>query len=142
MALVYDFDIRTEKDGKLTAHFREPATVAAIKGADPVVRAYFEAAGFTMTTHESGAGSGRYPAGDEAGRITVIERLGDSLWHHDISGAEMNGFDFGAFMAHLSEAEPVEIRHAAFSLGLPVERLTSMFRRARPTRVLTRPLKG
>ncbi len=140
MSLAYDFDIVTREDDSKVALFRDPRVVEALKGADTKVRACFEASGFGFETHDSGAGRGRYLAGEEADRIEVIERLGDNLWTLDIAGANLNGFDFGAFMAQLSEAEPVEIKHAAFSFGLPIDRLTSAFRRARPTRILSRPL--
>lgn len=140
MSLAYDFDIVQSDAGKYIALFREPETAAALKGADFAVRSYFKESGFGFLTHDSGAGRGRYPLGDEEARIAVIRRLGDTMWRFDLTGADMNGFDFGDFLAHLSEAEPVDMRHSAFSIGLPVERLTRMFRRARPSRILTRPL--
>ena len=115
MSLDYDFDIVTEEDGQHRAFFRSARTVEALQGADKVVREYFEASGFGFDTHNSGAGPGFYPAKDEKYRVAVIEKLGSNLTAFGISGANMNGFDLEAFLTHLTEAEPIEMRHSAFS---------------------------
>ena len=134
MSLEYDFDIVVSEDGTQLAMFRSADTANALRGADPAVRDYFAASGFGFETHNSGAGPGFYPAEDEVLRVALIERLSDNLWRVDVTKAEMNGFDFAAFMAHLTEAEPIEMQRAAFKFGLPVDRLIQTFRAQRPTR--------
>lgn len=132
MALRYDFDIVRHDDGAVTAHFRDPRTVAAISGADDVVRDYFEASGFRETLHDSGAGHDFYPARHESCRIDVIERLGDNLWNYDVAEADLNGFCFDSFMSHLGKARPVDMLHDAFDIGLPVQRMFQSLRRRIP----------
>ena len=134
MSLDYDFDIVTYEDGTREALFRSSKAVEALKGADPVVREYFEASGFGFDTHNSGAGPGFYPSTDEAARVAVIEMLGAHMADFELAGANFNGFDLEAFLTHLTEAEPIEMSHKAFSFGLPVGRLLQTFRNARPTR--------
>lgn len=134
MSLTYDFDIVTSEDGTQIAMFRSADTAAALQGADQTVRDYFAASGFGFDTHNSGAGPGFYPEDDEIERVALIERLSENLWRIDVETADMNGFDFAAFMGHLAEAEPIEMQRSAFKFGLPVDRLIQTFRAARPTR--------
>lgn len=124
MALRYDFDMVTIKPnglpdqfGDLTvtgvgaekvAMFRDPNTVAALAQADEAVRTFFTDSGFALQKFDSGAPAGRFPMRDEDARIAIIDRLSANLGTHNLNGAQWGGFDFQAFMAALSVAEPIE----------------------------------
>ena len=153
MALTYDFDIRRsmpkavaadpkfagmldvagmDADAGYVALFRDPATVQALMGADDQVRAYFEACGFGFETHDSGAGTGLYPAEDEAEVNEVAERLAGNIANFPLKGKNFNGFDMGAFCVHLAEMKaapapaPVAPTTAPVSnagAGSPLERI-------------------
>ena len=83
MALNYDFDMVPGTPGlfadvaltgapQITARFRDPQTVAALKRAPQPMQDYLHASCFGSDTHHSGAPAGRYPLADEAARIAVI----------------------------------------------------------------------
>ena len=95
--------------GNYVALFRDPRVVEALRGADPKVMALFEAAGFGFNVYDSGAGPGRYPAKDEAARTDVVARMAEAMKEMDYKGADLNGFDFGAFLKVVVEAKPVDM---------------------------------
>lgn len=132
MALKYDYDIRwvlpgevfdgsasklalTHTDGseptarKYIALFRDPATVKALIGADPEVRAYFEASGFGLTSYDSGAPAGYFPTEDLAARNDVTERLTENLAKFDLTGKATNGISLADFLAYEVSAQPIDI---------------------------------
>lgn len=106
-AFAEETGIATEARGNYLALFRHGDTARALLGADDEVRAYFEASGFGFNTYDSGAPSGCYPIGDELAHVDVIERLTENLAEFDLSGRDMNGFDFEAFLEHVVTAEPI-----------------------------------
>ncbi len=99
MTLRYDFEFRSGDRG-LLAMFSDPGTVAALRGADEMVQAYFIASGFGLTLPDSSGTD----EGDREARLRLVERLATNLAAYDIAGREMNGFDFEAFMDHLEVA--------------------------------------
>ncbi len=125
MSLCYDFDIhwllpedslaqlmseagfQVSPGVHYVAHFRDPRTVAVLKGADPKVRSWLEHSGFGFNTYDSGAGKGRYPAKDEMARLDVIERLSDSMKDAGLKGANFNGFHLPSFLKAVLDAKPV-----------------------------------
>ncbi len=52
--------IKQDARANYVALFRDPRTVAALRGADAAVRGWLEKSGFGFETHDSGAGAGRY----------------------------------------------------------------------------------
>jgi hypothetical protein len=95
--------------GNKMALFRDPATVQALRGADPEVRAYFEASGFGFTVFDSGAGPGRFPAKFEADINNTIQRLSDNVEKFELGGKDWNGFEMGTFLEHVVAMKPVEM---------------------------------
>ncbi|GKY88822.1 hypothetical protein [Sinisalibacter aestuarii] len=123
MALTYDYDIHwaipqeaqddaaaaPDSRANYVAQFRNPETVAALRGADPAVQDYFTACGFGLDTYDSGAPEGCFPAEDLPARNDVTERLAENLSSHDLTGRETNGFDFAAFIEYEIAAQPIDM---------------------------------
>ena len=127
MALRYDFDMfsvmpepvqdqsssafdrlgLTGTAAEQKAMFRDPDTVAALRTADQVVQDYFLASGFGLSTYDSGAPEGRFPAKDKEARADVIDRLTKNLQSHDLKGANFGGFNFSDFLKSIGEAKPI-----------------------------------
>lgn len=137
MALAYDFDIfevipesgssdpqldgflsdagfRPARDLATVALFRDPHTAQALRDSPPGLRDYFLASGFGLNTYASGAPPGRYPAGDEAARLALIQRLADNARHYPLprsEGAAVAGdaFRLEFFLAALDDCEPLDM---------------------------------
>lgn len=126
---------RPEVGSSRVALFRDQETADALRAAPDALRDYFLAAGFGLNTYASGAGRSRYPAGDEAARLEIIERLTELAPSYTLPApadyAEGgDAFRLGAFLADLAEAMPESdksrARHpdvappeAAAEFGLP-----------------------
>ena len=125
MALNYDFDMVPGTPGlfadialtgtpQITARFRDPQTVAALKRAPQPMQDYLHASCFGSDTHHSGAPAGRYPLADEAARIAVIEALAENVARFDLPRPNDtqpvdDDFHLPTFFAAVAEAEPVEM---------------------------------
>lgn len=126
MALAYDFDMVSIMPKELQAQFgdmfselgvadavkqqralfRDPATVEALLGASDEVRKCFIASGFSIKTHDSGAGAGCYVQHEEKARMAVLGRLRRNLRELPPDTA-WNGFDIRAFIKAAAEARPI-----------------------------------
>ena len=109
--LSYDFDMvsifpEPSPADRCVALWRDPAVAHALRGADERVRALFVRSGFGLTTHDSGAPPGTYPAYDEVARIKVLGSLMRRMFGEDLDDADWNGFNYRAFMESIETAVP------------------------------------
>lgn len=132
MPLRYDFDIldlsgrtgatdaglraflrRAGLAGDETAHrvalFRDMATAEALHHAPEALRDWMLAAGFGLTTHDTGLPPNHYPAEDEDLRIEIIARLAQTAADFPLpADPEGEGhFRLADFLQHLERARPV-----------------------------------
>lgn len=139
MGLNYDFDIVAAipagdaadlglgdglTNGALVALFRDPATAEALRAAPDWTRDIFDAAGFGLTTADSGAGPGRYFARDEAARTSIIEKLTEAITNAPpppdaAHSPDPGAFDHTDFLDQLIAAEPVEPAEPSMALPEP-----------------------
>lgn len=103
--------MNAEARGNYVALFRDPKTVAMLRGADEVTRRFFEACGFGLNVYDSGAGPGYYPEADEQARRDVVAQVTDNLDKYPLKNADLNGFEFARFLALLAMAKPVGPNH-------------------------------
>ncbi|MFN3844764.1 MAG: hypothetical protein ACK4RZ_02945 [Paracoccaceae bacterium] len=136
MTLAYDFDIldvipeddasdpqldvflkeigfKPNTDPGSVALFRDPQTAEALRNASPALRNYFLASGFGFNTYQSGAPAGRYPAKDEAARMSIICRLTENAARFALSQPEdgldnRDRFCLDDFLAELARSEPFD----------------------------------
>ena len=103
--VLHAFGMSRAMRDNFVALFRSQATVDAILGADPVLKDMLKASGFDFTTYDSGAGEGFIPAEEEPYYKDVIQRLPESMDGFDLEHADLNGFDFGAFLLTCARAK-------------------------------------
>lgn len=92
--------------GNYIALFRDPAVIATIERADPVLREYLKASGFGFVPSGSGLPQGYAPGEDEGARNDVLARLEENLSRFDLAGADLGGFDFAALVRAITRARP------------------------------------
>lgn len=137
MAIAYDFDMCSTQPKGLQpgsgdmfqdigmvedtraqmALFRDPAAVAALRGASDAVRRCLTESGFGLKVHDSGAGPGHFPRPDEKARMAALGKLRLNLRRLP-PDADWNGFDIRAFLAAAAAATPVDAA-ALPPAGLP-----------------------
>ena len=137
MAIAYDFDMCStlpkglqpgsgdmfqdigmfEDTRAQMALFRDPAAVAALRGASDAVRRCLTDSGFGLRVHDSGAGPGQFPQPDEKARMAALGKLRLNLRRLP-SDADWNGFDIRAFLAAAAAATPIDAA-ALPPVGLP-----------------------
>lgn len=141
MALTYDFDMFAVVPDDVQARygdtlaeiglgrfldtriamFRDPATVAALKGADRKIRDCFLRSQFGLDVYDSGLGAGQFPAEDGPARSAAIERL---MSHLEALPEDLNwnGFDINDFAMAAVNAQPAEAATAPAPTpeGVPV----------------------
>ncbi len=105
--LLGDIGFNGNSRGNYIVLFRDPQVLSMIERADPVLREFLKASGFGFIPYQSGAPAGYYPAGDDAARSDVITRLDAQLDQFDLKGADLGGFDFGAFLKSIVDARPL-----------------------------------
>lgn len=121
--------IGTDHAGQRLALFRDKRTAEALGRAPAALQAYFLKSGFGMETFDSGAPPDRYPAGDEAARLDIIERLAANAGDCDLPPAKEGAADDGCFcladfLQHLTAATPVEM---AKVVPPPVDAISQVF---------------
>ena len=102
-----DIGFNMDARGNYVAVFRDPAVVALVERADPVLRDYLKASGFGFVASGSGVPAGFYPAEDEGALTDVVQRLKDNLAKFPMQDAELGGFDFAAFLKAIAAAQPL-----------------------------------
>jgi len=105
--LLAEIGVNGTSRGNYIALFRDPQVIAMIERADPVLREYLKVSGFGFIAYQSGAPAGRFPAVDGSARADVIARLNENLGRFDLKGADLGGFDFGAFLKAITEGQPL-----------------------------------
>ena len=105
--LLGDIGFNWNSRGNCIALFRDPQVIAMIDRADPVLREFLKASGFGFIPYQSGAPSGHFPAVDATARADVINRLDTQLGQFALQGADLGGFDFGAFLKSIVDARPL-----------------------------------
>ena len=88
--------------------FRDPGVIAALGGADPAVRTFFQDCGFAMSVHDSGAPPGYFLQREANLRVDLVDRLSEAYAKSDLSNANWGGFEFEAFIDALGEAKRLE----------------------------------
>jgi hypothetical protein len=105
--------IGSDRAGQRLALFRDRRTAGALQKAPAALQEYFLKSGFGMETFDSGAPQNRYPAGDEAARVEIIERLAANAGACDLPPAQEGEpaegcFCLAEFLQHLTEATPLD----------------------------------
>lgn len=96
-----------EARGKYRARFRDLATVEALRGAAPEMRALFEASGFGLSRSITDLPDGVFAAKDLAARTDVTERLTENLAGLSFRTMDANGLCLSDFIAHEIAARPI-----------------------------------
>lgn len=97
------------------ALFRDPATIAALRAADPRLREIFTNAGFALAESESGLATGLYDIGDDAARLSVLMRLKDGIARRTTLArtGDWGGFSLDRFLDQIEAARGVRISDGA-----------------------------
>ncbi|WP_103334573.1 hypothetical protein [Pseudotabrizicola formosa] len=109
--LLKDVGVAGPQDAATVALFRDPRTAAALRRAPSGLRSYLLDSGFGLNTYSSGAPAGRYPPGDEAARLDLIQRLAENAPRFALPRPEDcaeggDVFRLGAFLEALEAARP------------------------------------
>lgn len=105
--LFSDIGFTMRSRGNYVALFRDPAVIAMIERANPVLREYLKASGFGFVPSGSGLPAGYYPGEDESALDDVLTRLDENLAKFPLTGINLGGFDFAAFLRAITAARPL-----------------------------------
>ena len=105
--LLGDIGFDADARGNYVAVFRDPAVVAMIERADPVLRDYLKASGFGFVASGSDVPAGFYLAEDEGALTATLQRLNENLPEFPLNDADLGGFDFTAFLMAVTNAKPL-----------------------------------
>lgn len=95
--------------GQSVALFRDPAAIAALRAADPLVREIFHAAGFGLTRGPDTVAAGLYRDAEAAERTALLARLRDLVPAAGpaLTAARPGAFSLEAFLAAAARARPL-----------------------------------
>jgi len=105
--LLGDIGFNGNARGNYIALFRDPAVIAMIERADPLLREYLKTCGFGFVPSESGLPAGLYPAEDGGALTDVKGRLQASIEKFSLQGADLGGFNLAALLSAIAKAQPL-----------------------------------
>ena len=91
------------------AKFRDPQTAAALAGASPSVKAYFDACGFAFNPSGKAIPAGAYDKRFDGQLSDVASRLQENLHQFHLKDQMWNEFDLGACIVSIGSAKPIEV---------------------------------
>ena len=91
------------------AKFRDPQTAAALAGASPRVKAYFETCGFVFNPSGKVLPSGAFDEQFDGPLNDVASRLQENLHQFHLKDQMWNEFDLGACIVSIENAKPIEV---------------------------------